>query len=426
MAKVFQVQAKDSIVALGPFVTVNAVQNLNLDPNFNEENFSELGNEDFSGQARSPETSGSFEVTGTGSLPSVLARMIYDFDLQEYLFDPLVAGNVYTITETDFENAIFDVINLKKPGETFKDSTLVPYAQLTGLTIRVDAAGTATESYTFEADRQEEYATPFHDITAVTLQTQDADTARVNSTDFPTINSGTYGIVAVFKDGEKFGDAVSSWATDVDIDVTGANFTQAAPFDRVVAILYRYAAGSFPTVHYPTSARFMRGDRVDIWLVDSGVSSGSLNDTNRLLRCQSADINVDLTRDRLQEIRRNPDQSTTFFRGLNFPLEMQVNVNILENELDQWADLQNKTINEGADPFAGIVASNVMNLADFVDQKVVIKYYPPGAASGGEVCTVEMNNLRINAFSERQQVQGRAERTLGFIGSNISIVGVNG
>ncbi len=146
MPKVFQVQAKDSIVALNAFPTVNAVQNLNLDPTFNEENLSELGNSAFSATSRSPETAGTFEVNATCSIPSVLARMVFNHTTQAYTYgDPNTTGNVYTIIETDLENAIFDVVNLKQPGLTFDQSTVVPFAQLTGLSMRVDAAGLATK-----------------------------------------------------------------------------------------------------------------------------------------------------------------------------------------------------------------------------------------------------------------------------------------
>jgi hypothetical protein len=64
-AKVFQIQAKDSIVKLGPFDTINAVQDLNLEPRFNEEYYSEMGNANFTSQSRQPETAGSFSVTAT-------------------------------------------------------------------------------------------------------------------------------------------------------------------------------------------------------------------------------------------------------------------------------------------------------------------------------------------------------------------------
>ena len=109
----------------------------------------ELWSDKVTATDRSPETSGSVEVTDTGSLPSVLARMMYNYTTQDYVFDPAVGGNTYSITEDDFENAIFDVLNLKRPGGAFDQATVVPNAQLTGFSLRADAPGTASETYTF-------------------------------------------------------------------------------------------------------------------------------------------------------------------------------------------------------------------------------------------------------------------------------------
>jgi len=421
--KVFQVQAKDSIVAFNAFSTINAVQNLSLDPAFNEEYYSELGNENYAGQSRSPETSGSFEVTSTGAAPSILARMIYNYTTQAYLWNPATEGNAYSITETDFETAIFDLINLKQPGEDFTEATLIPNAQLTGVTFRVDATGTASETYNFEADLQEAFYTPYHDVVSVPCTTSDADTITIPAAYTSQINSGTHDILYVFKDNQKYDSTVCSWTASDTIDVTDANFTTSSPYDRVMAVLYKYSAGSFPTIYYPTSARFMRGDRIDIWLINSGASE---TDNNRLLRCQSADITVDLSRDKLQEIRRNDDLTTTYWRGLNYPLNITATVNILETTLETWADLQNKTLNASADPYGAIDTNNLLNLVDFPSDgtKLLIKMYPTGSDTA--LCTITMDHTNVTSFGERQQVQGRAERTLGFTGSEIDIVGAEG
>jgi hypothetical protein len=419
--RVFQVQAKDSVVLFNAFPALNAVQNLNLDPVFNEEYLSELGNEAYAGVSRQPETSGSFDVTSTGATASILARMIFNYTTQEYLFDPSTQGNNYTITETDFEYAVFDLLNLKQPGESFSEATLVPNALLTGFTLTVDAAGTASETYNFEADLQEAFAAPYHDMISVPLTTVDSGTAQVPAA-YSSVDSGTYNIMYVFRDNDKaaFDDTAPPIWVASDTIATGLELETGSAKNRVTGILFKRTPGTFPTIYYPTSARFMRGDRIDIWLVNSGVQDAALNDENRLLRCQSADINVDLTRDRLQEIKRNDDNSTTYWRGLNFPLTITATVNILETTLQQWASLQNKTINESATTDT-IDTNNIVNLADFIAQRLIIKYYPTG--SDTPICTVKMDNIEITTFGEAQQVQGRAERTLGFTGSEITIDG---
>lgn len=415
----FQIQAKDSIVSFGVFPTINAVQNLNLDPTFNEENFSELGNDEYSATSRSPETSGSFEVTSTGSIASILARMLYNYTTQAYAFDYSTQGNAYTITHTDFENCVFDLLNMKAPGATFDECLLVPYAQLTGLTLRVDATGTGSETFSFEADLQEALAAPYHDTLTVPCTTTDADTVEIPAAMVSAgINSGTYAMLYVFKDNQKYDSSAASFTSDSEIDVTDAAFTTSAPYNRVSAVLMKRTPGAFPTIYNPTDARFIKGDRIDIWLMNSGVTPA---DSNRFLRCQSADINVDLTRDRLQEIRRNLDLSTTYWRALNFPLNITVNVNVLESSLVQWASLQGKTIDPGAD-LDSIDTNNIMNLVDFDESlSLTIRYYLQNNET--KLAEVTMTTLGITGFGERQQVQGRAERSLSFVGSNMTIQG---
>lgn len=413
---VFQIQAKDSVVRLGAFDAVNAIQNLSFDPTFNEENFSELGSSNFTATARSPETSGSFEVTATGSIPSVLARMIYNYTTQDYLFDPAVGGNTYSITEDDFENAIFDVLNLKRPGGAFDQATVVPNAQLTGFSLRADATGTASETYTFEADRQESYYKPYHDMVSVPLTTITATTADIPAA-FSNIDSGTYHIMKVFKDDEEFDSTVASWSDNDTITVTGAAFDTVAPFNRVTVLLYRIAAGSFPTILYPTTARFVKGDRVDVWLVNSGTTT---TDSNRLLKCQSVDMNVDLSRDALQQIKRNDNLNTTYWRGLNFPLNITATLTVTEVDLVLWAGLEGQTLNQSADVDT-IDANNLMDLVSFETQKLELKYYRQGNDTA--LCTIVVTDMDINGFGDAQQVGGRLERTIGLTGSNMTIVG---
>ena len=419
MAKVFQVQAKDSVVRLNAFEAINAVQNLSLDPRFNEEYYSEMGNANYTAQSRQPETEGSFEVTATGSIPAMLARMIYDYDTQTYLFDPTTKGNVFTIDEPDFEYAVFDILNLKQPGLTFAEATLVPNAFLIDVSFRIDSTGTGAETYRFAGDLQEAFYKPYHDMISVPLTTVTSGTATIPA-GYTGVNSGTYAIMYVFKDNVKFTNAQASFSASNTISVPTANFTTTTPKDRVVAILYKRTPGTFPTIYYPTTARFVRGDRADVWLVVSGV--GTL-DANRLLRCQSIDISVPLTRDRLTEIKRNNDLTTTYYRSINYPLQIASNLTLNETTLEQWASLQGKVLNESAST-TPVDVNNVMNLADFSAMKIVVKYYVKGNDTA--LATITLDNVNITAFGERQQVGGRGERTFSYTGSEINIVGTDG
>jgi hypothetical protein len=421
MAKVFQVQPKDSVLKLNAFDAINAIQNFNTDPAFNEEYYSEFGNVNFTTRSIQPEVTGSFESTATGSIPAMLARMRYDYDTQTYTFDPSTKGNVFTLDETDFEFMVFDVVNLKRPGATFDVAQLLPHVFLTGVTMRMDSTGTGGETYNFEGQLEEAFYKPYHDMVAVPVTTTDADTVTIPAAYTGTINSGTHAIMYVFQDGDKFDSTVATWASNTTIDVTAAAFTTSAPYDRMSAVLYARTPGAFPTIYYPTTARFVRGDRADIWLVFSGTTT--LTDANRLLRCQSIDITVDLPRERLTEIKRNDDKSTVYFRGLNYPLTITGNLTVLETTLETWAALHNKTLNEAAaeEP---VDTDNVLNLPDFVPLTLVMKYYTQGSDTA--ICTVTMDNCNVVGWSNRMAIGGRGEYTINVTGSEIEIVGIDG
>lgn len=427
-SKVFQVQAKDSVVKLGPFDTINAVQDLNLEPRFNEEYYSELGNANYTSQSRQPETAGSFAVSATGAIASILARMKYDYNTQSYLFDPVVKGNTFSFNETDLEFMVFDLINSKQPGQTFQQAALLQGAQLTGITVRVDSTGSASETITFEGTIQEEYYKPYHDIIAVPLTTLTSGTAQIPAAFSATVNSGTYGILYIGKDNTRFfgnysgpaipGPLQATFTSSTTITVPTGLFQTSAPFDRVIAYLYKLVPGTFPTIYYPTTARFVRGDRADVWIIASGTAA---SDGNRTLRVQSVDINIPVRRMKLTEIRRNNDLNTTYYRSTDYPIQISVTATLNEVDLQQWATLQNKTLNQSA-PVTPIDSNNLQDLVDFAGLRVVVRYY----LAGNDVtplCEINVNNCFVTGWGERQRIGTHAERTLSLTGSQLNVIG---
>jgi hypothetical protein len=354
--------------------------------------------------------------------------MKYDYNAQSYLFDPVTKGNAYSFVETDLEFMVFDLINSKQPGQTFQSAALVQSAQLTGITVRVDSTGSASETYTFEGTIQEEYYKPYHDIIAVPLTTLTSGTAQIPAAFSATINSGTYGILYVAKDNTRFfgsysGPAVPGpvgaiFTTSTTIQVATALFTTSAPFDRVVAYLYKLVPGTFPTVFYPTTARFVRGDRADVWIIQSGTS---VSDGNRTLRVQSVDINIPIRRMKLTEIRRNNDLNTIYYRATDYPIQISATATINEVDLQQWATLQNKTLNQSA-PTTPIDSNNVQDLVDFSGLRIVVRYY----LAGNDVtplCEINVNNCFVTGWGERQRIGTHSERTLSITGSQLNIIG---
>ncbi len=186
----------------------------------------------------------------------------------------------------------------------------------------------------------------------------------------------------------------------------------------MVAYLYKLVPGTFPTIYYPTTARFVRGDRADVWIIGSGTS---FSDGNRTLRVQSVDVNLPIRRTKLTEVRRNADLNTTYYRTVDYPLQFTATATLNEVDLQQWASLQNKTLNNAASN-TSIDSSNVEDLVDFTGLRLVIRYWVAGNDTT-PLCEMRIDDASVTGWSERQRVGTHAERTLNLTGSKFNIVG---
>lgn len=454
---IFQVQSKDTVVKLNWYTALNSIQNFEWTPAFNEEYYKELGNEGYAAYSIQPDLTGSFDMTATGSTVAFLRRMIQDFSAGE--FNGYKAGapdstthNDATITGADLEFAVFDVIEAKKPHEVFSRSTILPRCMLSSLSMRADSNGTASETYSFEGELADVFRSPYHDLVSIPLTRQGASTTVLAVPDVP----GTGNPYAVdVSGGPSIADA--EWiiaylmVEEVRIDGTVANIVAqytsnvfdgtitlqsphtAALGQRVHAIIYKKTAGSFPTMGTPpANARFVRADDISIWLVkksdidlyaqadlNAGAVTTALTDARLFLRVQSADINIDLRREALRQIKKSKNGSI-YYRAATYPLNITASATTLESDLADWSRMQGKDFG-GAEVSTTIDLTKLLNLLDFESQEwqLVMRYYK----SDTLLQTTALCDAKITNRSTRVAVDGRAEVTWNFTGSLIKISG---
>lgn len=444
--EIFQLQAKDAVLKLNHYAAINAVQSFDWEPSFNEEYYDELGNANHASQSITPEVSGSFEMTATGATVAFLKRMITKFNASTKEFEGYMAGstpdNAGTITGLDLERAVFDIVEAKKANEQFTRSLLLPRMHLSSLSMRADANGAATESYSFEGELAEVYREPNHDLTPLPVTRVDADTVRVadTATYKVEVSGGAaatfathYALYLMVDDNViaaanldpvwTNADASADGSTEAfsgDINLTGGHTVPVGA--RLSLVVAKKTAGSFPAISYPTTARFVRADQIDIFLVAkgtvdiAGLAAGSLNTYNfanadRLLRVQSADISVDLRREALRQLAKNDRKSAVFYRAATYPLQVTASATAFETDLADWAKMQGKS------------ATDVLNLEDFEGQEwqIVMRYYKAGTV----MQTVALCDARVSGRGARVAVGGRSEVTWNFTGSNVKIEGSN-
>jgi hypothetical protein len=454
----FQLQAKDAVARINHYDALNCIQNLSWDSAMNAENLQQLGDANYDAQTVQPEVTGSFEARTTGALSSFLSRMIYKLNASTGEFEGYLAGatmtglNTQLIRETDLQFAVFDLIEAKKANEVFDRSTLIPRAHLSQVSVSARVDGTATESFSFEADLLEVYRTPLHDLisipvkrtTATPTVSVDLPSNAYRVEDASTIAGAVYKIRYLLVDNVKIDVAslVVTAGTGAVVDVVALSAgAQAAGLTiplgaRLALIVHRKTAGAFPVITYPTTARFVKADQTDIWLVDPATTYNvsantrtveahlnaavNLNtipfaDADLWLRLQSVDLSIPLQRQPLQELRKNDRGNSVYFRSAQYPLAITASIASLETDLNDWAKLQGKEL------YAADATPDILNLADFEGREwmIIVRYYKQGTT----IQTIALLNARVDGRGAQVAVGGNAGVSWNFTGSKIAIQG---
>jgi hypothetical protein len=481
---IFQIQSKDSVYRINDTDAISCIQNFNWDAQMSAEQLAQIGSANYDAQIITPEVSAQFEFRSTGATAGLLSRMIYDINgvSREYI-PPASTGatlNNDLITEVDLERAVCDIIEAKRADTVFDRSLLIPRAHLRSISLSARVDGTASESYSFDADDLEIYRKPYHDIRSVPF-TRDAtnkETVVVPPAGFKveagsTLADATHKIIYISVDGDKFMPAdVTVDDAEHKITLTAGAIAAGKSFpvgSRVHVICHAKAPGAMPQIvvpavaavnnNYGTSARFVKADKIDIWLVhpdttftvgsftnkklvegdNTGIldhaTPGDLNavafaSSDLFLKVQSCDISLDLQREALREIRKNSRGNPVFYRAAQFPMDVNVSISALESDLNDWAKLgstaptgagrKTKTESMPASPTT-ITSQDVLDLASFESPQwmVVMRYY-----KGDTVLqTIVVQDARTSGIGQRMQVRGRSEVSYTLTGSRLFIKG---
>jgi hypothetical protein len=447
MTGVFQIQAKDSVFRIGPALTaVSMIQNFSYDVNSNEERMEQLGDVNFVAITQTPEISSSFEIYSTGSLSQMLANLIYGINASTGEFEAPtgVSANTKLWRESDLERAVFDLVNCKKANESFVRSEVFTRLHLDSINIKADASGMASETYQaggdlveiFRGGKQDAYVVPCVRKTASPLTTITMPAPFATVTEGTTVDAGSaYKLYAIDVNGDRIQPSEVTIATSsADIVLTGGAISAGRSFPlgaKISIIVYRKTPNPFPTLTYATTARFVKADKIDIFLVDPAATYtlGGFTVTteahltagrdfnlipytlsDRVLRVQSVDMTVNMNRESLKQIAKNDRGNAIFYRAVTFPLDIQATVSMLERDLSEWEKITGKT------------STDVLDLASFENKEwmLIIRYYLP---SGTALQTVGLLNARVVSPKMNIAVKGRVENSFVFSGSKFAVQG---
>lgn len=405
MAEIKLIEAKDAVYGINCYNAINGLQRFQYSYTANEQDLEELGNNKYAATITEPQTSGSFEVTDTGSIASIFARLRYDRTTQKFTAgeSSSISTNAFTFTEDDFQHMVFDLIEMKKPGGTFTEAVLIPNTRLTRFSISLNSDGVGSATFDWQGNLMMPIYKPYHKVLSYPAKYLTATTAEIPSA--WSVDDTTHGIVG--------GRINHNILSPTDLSISGNTITLDAGAvarglsfsadDQIMIWAFAKVPGSVLPIDYPTSIKFVKPDRVDIWLLPAGESA---NASNRMLRVQSYELSGDITFTEVKEILKNESKTSTFYYAPEMPYNFSGTINILETTLHTWAALQGKTPNESATATT-VDTDNILDVTSWQNAKIIVNWYKYG--NDDPLQTLTLENVTITGYEGSLSVGGRKE-----------------
>jgi hypothetical protein len=408
--------SKDTVYTLNGYGALSGLQRFNYGYAANEEDLNEIGNAVTAATSKDPTTSMSFEITDTGSLAAVFARMTYDYATQDYEAGVTldINTNVFSFTEEDLQYLIFTAGEYKAPGDVFDQAVVFPYHFVSSFTINLTADGIGTVSVDSTGSLFQPIYKPYHTTRAYAVQYASSTTVDINAG--WSVASGTHGILGLEVNNTIIADTNLAWTAADTVTISGGDTVDTD--DRLMLWAFELTpSSSIPSIDYVNAIRFVKPDRINIWLIPSGTSPGA---TDNYLRVQALDLTVDLAREELREIARNEQGTAVFYQAPQYPLDITGTVRIYETTLAKWAELQGKTLNESATT-GSVDTDNILSSNDFQDAKLVVEWYKYGSSS--PIQRLTSDGVAVTGYDSTQEVLGRKEATWNISTSDFLLEG---
>lgn len=427
---VTHILGSDKAIRLNNFNTLGLVQNFSWAPNFNAQDVFELGRTTKLDTQMELETSGSFELMGTGNLAGLLARMKPRFtgsDFVGFQFSGSTNVNAYTYTQDDLSNLYFDVIQHEKTEQsTFNRSTYLGCCYPTSFSGRVDAAGMATDTVNWSGQFVVGFPSPYHDIQVLPLTRTGTNTLSVTG-----VSAVTHTLAYVTIDGRVFRTTATDpqYATLATSVVTMTNVT--VPVGAVcTAVFYKTTAPAtaWSGVHTPntigtaplTDVYGIRGFQASVFIAPA--TAGTPASSEQWLRVQSFDYSVDMRVEALRQIAQNAQGTAVYLRYPTYPLNISVNATVTESDWQDWKAMLKGTVKTftGSNIYENTYDFSANSLKD--DFAVVVQYF---TKAGTLIQQLEFGDLRVDGMGMRANVGGRSEVSWSFRGTAFKVTGSN-
>jgi len=408
--------SKDTVYTVNGYGALSSLQRFNYTYSANEEDIEEIGNSVKVGTSSDPETTLSFEVTDTGTLAALFARMIYDYTAQDYQagVSTDITTNVFSFDEEDLQYLIFTAGEYIAAGDIFDQAVLFPYHFVNSFSISLTADGIGSVTLDANGSLFQPIYKPYHTTRAYPVQYASTTTA-----DIPggwSVGSGTHGILGLEVNNVIVEDTNLSWSAADTVEIAGG--TTIDTDDRLMLWAFELTpSASVPSIDYTNTIRFVKPDRINIWLMPSGTDHST---QDAFLRVQALDLTVDLAREQLKEIAKNEQGTAVFYQIPQYPLDITGQIRVYETTLSKWAELQGKTLNASATT-GTVDTDNVLSSNNFGDVKLVVEWFKYG--DDNPIQRLTCDTVSVTGWDSTQEIDGRKEGVYNISTSDFLIEG---
>ena len=419
-------------------IAARRVQTLGSSTDFTEEKLLELGDLGFAEVTDEPAVSITMDTNDWGSVNTLgLMANKYStaFAADNGGYKGSVGDNTYVINQNMFEDAAVDITApVSEDGLVLHRTLYLSYCFISSLSFSYDVGGVAVENYSLETDFKRWYLNDHKKALVYEASYTSATTATIAGENLQTGYTGLMvtvnGIVisdqltSVARPG--LGSTITLTDNGADTDVTSSTPALAlVTGDRIRVLVSQDSTATFPfLVSTPSGIGGLKKGMIDIHLSDVS-DTGPVLATTKLLRIQSVTIDVDLSREVLEEL----GNYRAYSRTLQTPIPISATVTVNDTDLNMWADLSALTWNTDLDELdiEDFIKTSVLEVRLYKDKKdhTIDTTGSDGTTAGDNTLLkiIRLENCSVSGESHSISTGGIAQQEFTLTAEDIIVSG---
>lgn len=419
-------------------VVARRVQSLGSSTDFTEEQILELGNSGYAEVTDEPTVNITLDTNDWGSTNTIaLMAGVYNtaFSSDNGGYKGSVGDNTYVVNQTHFEEATVDIsAPVSEDGSTLARTLYLGYCFVNSLSFSYDVGGIATENYSLESDFKRWYLNDHKRVLVYTAAYTSGTSCTITGVNLQT---GYTGLLVSVNGVVQADQLTSSGRPGLGSTITLTNsasntvVTSSTPAlslasgDRIRVVVSQNSSSTMTTLSStPDGLGGARKGHIDIHLSNASDTSGVLT-TSKSLRVQSVSIDVDLSREVLEEL----GNYRAYARTLQTPVPITATITINDSDLQMWADLSQLTWDVNLDELdiQDFVKTSVLEVRIFKDKKthIVDTTGSNGTTAGSNTLlkVVRLENCSVSGENHSVSVGGIAQQEYTLTAETIVVSG---